>query len=440
MSGRETTLRKPGSLSISNCGELLAANAHRAAYDGRGRVIRQSQRLWGLGDGQCPDPVPDHIESSKVIEAEVDEIVWGGFFTFHYGHFLSESTARLWPLLPGGELEGTPVVFSTPARTSFISEWEGAFGLRVVKTCQSATMRFRNAYIPEPAWRMSAWIAPEMRDIHLHARSRMKVSRLPRTQALWLSRTLLEPKRRIRDEALCQWLLGDRIKVIHPETLSLARQVGEIEACSGLVGPIGSAFHTVLLARTVPECVYLAPSRTASSFPAQDALLGKCARFVHVLTNDSMSIDTQDRHPYRLLIPETLRTLASTLLPDLFDDSRLAHLAYPERSWSFARRGSPRADEIETMIGRVLLDPNRLGARMDLGSRFEEEGALECAAEQFAAVADLAVGYAYASTRAARALTKLGRKDEALKFAKRALTLEPGSTEAAGYVEAAVSD
>jgi hypothetical protein len=437
MSGRETILRPKGSLKISNPRELLVAYRHRGAYSHDGRVVRDTQRLWGLGRGECPDPVPDHLAVEKAIESDVDEVVWGGFFTFHYGHFLSESVARLWPLLPGGELEGMPVVFSTSARAQFITEWDAAFGLNVVEPPASSSIRFTRAYIPEPAWKMSAWISPEMRDIHLHARNGMDVPHSPHTPLLWMSRTLLEPNRRVRDEALCQWLLRDRVKVIHPEKLSLAEQIAEIEACGGMIGPIGSAFHTLLLARHIPECIYLSPSRTASSFAAQDCLLGDSAKFIHALANDRMASGSQDRHPYRLLIPETLRALTSTLLPDLLDDPRLARLAFPERNWSSTSRSRPGDDNVDVLIGRIVLDPNRIGARMDLGGRLEEEGVLNCALEQFVAVAELAEEYAYASIRAARVLSKLRRLDEAAAFARQALAIDPDLEEARGYVEAA---
>jgi hypothetical protein len=427
-------------LQISTPQELLVTHGHRGAFANDGRVVRETQRLWGLGDGECPDPVPDHLAVENVVESNVDEVVWGGFFTFHYGHFLSESVARLWPLLPGGELEGMPVVFSTPARTRFIAEWEAAFGLNVIEPPTSAPIRFARAHIPEPAWKMSAWISPEMVDIHLHARNGMTISPLPHAPLLWMSRTRLEPNRRVHDEALCQWLLGDRIKVVHPEELSLTEQIAEIEACDGMIGPIGSAFHTLLLARRIPSCIYLAPSRTASSFAAQESVVGGSAKFVHALANNRMTPEAQDRHPYRLLIPETLRTLAWTLLPDLLDDPRLRRLAFPECNWSSTSRTKPTGDDTNILIGRVVLDPNRIGARMDLGSRLEEEGALDCALEQFAIVAELTEGYAYALLRAARVLSKLRRSDEAAAFAQRALAIEPDSAEARGYVEAAVTD
>jgi hypothetical protein len=435
MSGRETGLREEGSLKIAQPRTLLVAYPHRGAYDSNGKAVRETQRLWNLGHGECPDPVPDLLPTENVVEQRDDEVVWGGFYTFHYGHFLTESVARLWPLLPKGALEGLPVVFATSERSPFITEWEHAFGIEVVEPPLDGAVRFSRMHVPEPAWRLSAWIAPEIRDIHLHARNRLDVPSLSQGEVLWLSRTRVELGRRVRDEALCQWLLGDRVRVVHPQELTLVDQIAEVESCAGMVGPVGSAFHTLLMARRMPRCLYLAPSRTASSFVAQDALLNARDTFVHALANDQMAPETQDRHPFRLLVPETLRALASTILPDLLDDERLARIAYLERWWSTVTDRAPREPDLDTLIARVLVDPYRLDARMDLGARFEEEGVIDCALEQFSTVADLADGYAYAPLRAARILNRVGRFEEGSTFAKRVLKLEPTSDEAQGYVE-----
>jgi Glycosyltransferase 61 len=435
MSGADTELRRRGSLEVSEPRELLVSYPHRGAHLPDGRLARDTLRLWGRGQGECPDPVPDELAHPDVVRDDDTEVLWGGFYTHHYGHFLSESVARLWPLLPGGELEGMPVVFGTPAPVPFISDWERAFGLRTVQLPFPGTVRFTRIRVPEPAWRMSGWIAPEMRDVHLHARERLEVPDAPASDVLWLSRSRLAPERRVRDEVLCQWLLGDRVRTIHPESMGLAEQVAALEASRSVVGPLGSAFHTLLLARSQPACVYLSPSSVSSSFTAQDALLETGGEFVHVLAEDHM--DLEQGWPYRLLVPETLRALRSTLLPDLFDDPRLERLAHPERWSATAATGAPAELGLEAAIAKVLLDPLRTEGRMALGDRFEREGILDCAVEQFGVAADLAEGYAYPALRAARLLSRLGRDDEAAAFAGRVLALEPGSEEARGYAEKA---
>ena len=404
--------------------------------------MRDTQRLWGIGRGECPDAHPDRLSDFTVLEVRDDETVWGGFHTYHYGHFLAESVARLWPLLPGGPLAGKPVVFSTPARPQFIADWENAFGLNVVPLPADDVVEFSRLRVPEPAWRMGGWIAPELRDLHQHARGQLPVDQLPTESSgkvLWLSRTKLESNRRVQDEALCQWLLGDHIRVMYPETMGLTQQLSEIESSRGVVGPVGSAFHTLLLVHDIPDCIYLSPSTVSSSFIAQDQLLAAPSRYVHALANTQMSTAAQDKRPYRLLIPETLRALDHTLLNGLLKDKRMARMAFPERAWSTPTDRRPTDPDLDTRVLRVLLDPNRIDYRMDLGARFEEQNLVECAIEQFSIVTDIAPDYFYAALRAARALSRNNRPDDAALFAKRVLTIEPHSKEAQDYVEATVN-
>jgi len=134
---------------------------------------------------------------------------------------------------------------------------------------------------------------------------------------------------------------------------------------------------------------------------------------------------------YRVSIPETLRALARTVLPELLDDEDIEMLAAPEMVSSKVR-SRVGSENLLTAIARVLIDPLWMHGRMILGGKFEEEGVYQCAAEQYMAVAELSDDYAArASHYAARSLARMGLSVDASEMAGRALELDTQATESA---------
>ncbi|HMJ73527.1 MAG TPA: glycosyltransferase 61 family protein [Solirubrobacterales bacterium] len=317
------------------------------------------------------------------------EVIWGGSIMGHFGHFLTESVSRLWPLLPGSELEGLPVVFVTPFEMPFVHEWLTAFGAQVVTLPKAGLVRFKRVFVPEPAWRLNTWIAPEIRDIHLHARRGLEVKPVSRSEVLWLSRFELERKRVPYDEGLLEWLLGRHVAVINPQAMTLAEQVAAIEGSTVVAGLVGSAFHSILMASEAPGCVYMCAAKVQSAHVAQSRLLGSSATFVQALAAVGARPREGARFPagYRLLIPEILRVLGETAIPALLEDPKLAALANSKRLSETATQADQ--GDMETAVTEVLLDPISVAARMKLGTLFEARGFNRHAQEQYAAVADL---------------------------------------------------
>jgi hypothetical protein len=431
----ETEQRHRGSLVVSEARELLVTQSIPGAFNPNGSLSSDTRRLWGKGD-RLPDVIPDELPCQDVVHVCDQEVLWGGCVMSHYGHFLTESVSRLWPLLPGGQLEGLPVVCTMPAKFPFVREWSEAFGVRTVGLPEQGVVRFNRMFVPEPAWRLNAWITPEIRDIHLHARRGLDVPASSRMGVLWLSRSGLNREQLAYDETLLEWILGNHVTIIEPETMTLVEQVSAIEASDAVAGLIGSAFHTILMAAELPDCLLLCPGEVQAAFVAQDSLLRTNATFVHSLAIAEI-LRRRRRESlggYRLLIPEALRALSATVLPELRQDPRAASLACPERLLSLANRDR-RESDIETAVARVLLDPYSFDVRMKLGAIFEARELIRCALEQFLLVADLSDNnYVPALLGVARLLTLIGQPDEASVRAKQVLAIDPESQEAAKYL------
>ncbi|HEU5142590.1 MAG TPA: glycosyltransferase family 61 protein, partial [Solirubrobacterales bacterium] len=264
LGGRHVLLPR-GSLTFSGPRELLVNRTIAGAYETDGSLAPDTVRRVS-GGAFTLDSVPRRLASQEVVRVYEEEAVWGGplatperRYQTPYGHFMVESVARLWPVLPDAELHGLPVVFVRPQRPPHAAEWLDAFGAPLVDLPEGGAVLFKRLFVPEPAWQEAAWIAPEVRDIHLHARRGMDVPRVSRRGVLWLSRSGLAPTRIPLGEDRLESSLDGRLSAVRPYTMTLAEQVAALEGASAVAGVVGSAFHTLLLTAETPDCLYLCP-------------------------------------------------------------------------------------------------------------------------------------------------------------------------------------
>lgn len=444
ISGRPA-LRKQGELTVVGPRQLLVLRSSFGAYNLDGRVAKETLRLSGKPNQftDFPGPlVPEKIPPSEEVKATIDQpVVWGGCISDHYGHFLTDFVSRLWPMLPGGQLHGLPVIFPGIRNWPFVGEWLSAFGVQTIDIPSHGAVLFRKMYVPESAWCLNSWVAPEMRSIHLHARAGIKVPHCDSANILWLSRAGLPRDRVPYDERLFEWLLGDRVTVIRPEIMTLGEQIAAFEASSMVIGVMGSAFHTALMLRRQPKLVQLCPGAVSAPFIAQDGLLGTKSVYVHALTPTAMEPIRRARRPasYRILIPETIRMLRKLSGDEsIASHGILSTLCEPEQlSPTSCRKVKPSQGDpdLETTVARVVMDALSITARMDLGMMLEKKGLADCAAEQFAMVSDLTQKYPLGPLQAARVFHAMGKTRDAAEMAKRALAINNKSDVARQYLD-----
>jgi capsular polysaccharide biosynthesis protein len=169
----------------------------------------------------------------------------------HYGHFLLESMSRLWAIKAFPEL---PVAWQFFRKLRRPTGWQ----LEVMELLGIADrpmilvprpMRFSTLIVPDAGARLDSFLHPQQ-----VASLATFPFRDPRKgKRIWLSRRQLsEVRGRVLEEGAIEDRLAERgWMVISPELLSVRQQLETMADAEILGGFIGSAFHTLLLARDI---------------------------------------------------------------------------------------------------------------------------------------------------------------------------------------------
>jgi hypothetical protein len=215
--------------------------------DDRGRVVPGSllQRSYGPV-GFPPDPVP-----SPRVDAR--EVIYAGHLSWHFGHFILESLARLWF---AGQRPDLPIVWSCrpgPERPPWHA-WQRqileTLGLGNEVLLLTEPTRFRTVHVPGPGYRVKDRFHPQ------HAAFLAVYPRRTRDPDLrvWLSRD--DPSaeyRSLHAPRLELELAGRGWTIVHPEQLPIGGQLELLATARRVAGEQGSAFHLVALLADVGD-------------------------------------------------------------------------------------------------------------------------------------------------------------------------------------------
>ena len=196
--------------------------------------------------GWEPHAAPPMVASCR----EERPAIFGGVLCHDYGHFLTETLARMWAIAASDR----KVIWVPQAGWSGLRTWQRDI-LALVglghgdPDMMTEPTRFTELVVP------SAGIA-----LNLYCDRRYTDAigvfpfRSPDPHVrVWLSRSRLgEHKARVENEAeLEAQLRADGWRIVHPETLPVTDQLAAMAQAAVVAGFDGSAFHTVLLGRDV---------------------------------------------------------------------------------------------------------------------------------------------------------------------------------------------
>jgi len=278
---------------------------YRSAYGHDGRLIETSVLVRGPEGFRRPFDAPSSISPSflQTNIPVVDNAIYAGYIFSHYGHFLTESLARLWPLLLKESMLEAGIDFPVKllfcqgtkmplceANSSLLRELQNILDCQVILIDDPTYVR--HLLVPEQAmvhnWKLYNVFASLTAELG-RAIVRTGNPSMPNGMGsyVYLSRSKLDPiLRNILNEHELEWeLRNEGFTIVHPETLTLADQVCILNAADVVVGSIGSAFHTMLLSEVCGKTIiYLTmPGEVNRNYVNIDTVSGVKSHYVHCL-------------------------------------------------------------------------------------------------------------------------------------------------------------
>jgi len=288
-------------------------------YNKDGHRINSSGLKRGIHEKFTPDS-SDKIEINILNKTNITlkDVVYLGPLFFHYGHFLLESTARLWSLFENFDKNKYIFIFHTRLNISkspsflqfflnYFKDWniqvfDGNFNHKLISLI--------NVYVPNPAIIADFSINSLFLKPFKFIREKNPDIRISKSsESCYLSRNKLSTNlRKTAGENFLLKLIEDKVDIINPEKLKLSNQINLYNSYSTFIGIIGSAFHNLLFTNS-KEIFYITDSNPNINFLAIDILLNNKAHYLNLLDNRNNNI-LKHRMPNKLNLLHTIEMMS----------------------------------------------------------------------------------------------------------------------------------
>jgi hypothetical protein len=242
-------------------------------FDRQGAPIPEAQ-VHREGEGiVVGSEIPDDGAEPEIVEVAI----FGGTLFSGFGHIILESACRLWA---AERHPGVPIIFQSlqdsPSCEKTLLDLAGLFGI------PSERIRFvtgdvllKRAIVPQPGLTLGKEIRLEYLRFVRSRRTEAEEEQ-PRPEQVFLSRARLNwrQRRAVGESLLEKAVRGAAVKVIRPETRTLAEQVAIQDHARRIAGFIGSQFHTLFLRSNEEpvDVLYLCSAKPNANFFQIDLL------------------------------------------------------------------------------------------------------------------------------------------------------------------------
>lgn len=271
-----------------------------AVHDARGRLVVESQKIGGY--------VGHNIVAADAPKAprrgQADQLsgtwLYGGHFTEHFGHFISECVPTLWP--EGLDVDG--LVFHrylTP--DPVVEDWHreilgyvgyGDLPIHIVTTRPAKVDRL---WVPTRPVTVNAWAHPTAVDVWQRIVAAAG-GPAPDVGRVWFSRAEFNQRRReagkrvrstsANDTRLDDLFAGAGFRVVAPETLPVRDQIRTAAGATVLAGQAGTALHLAVFAERNSYCIEVGDARTPDiSFAHQQVINAARGHRVAFIADDT---------------------------------------------------------------------------------------------------------------------------------------------------------
>lgn len=225
-----------------------AADASGVVYDVSGNLCDAS--ITRRFDGHM------HISKFKPTHNFIDETVvfaGGGYIFSHFGHFLLEGLARLYPALDE-KYKNIKFVFVVGRKTkslpAFVMNFLSGLGIgpdRIILI--NKTTRFRGVYVPPQGAVITQYISPIMGPVYDAISQNLGNADIETYDKIYLSRGKMNDGRTFGENKIEKIFYKNGYKIIYPEKLPLSHQITLARNCKYMAGTAGTALHLALFMR-----------------------------------------------------------------------------------------------------------------------------------------------------------------------------------------------
>lgn len=184
-----------------------------------------------------------------------DDVVFmgGGYVFGHFGHFLIEGLARVWPVL-NQEFKNKKYVFvvkkGTKSLPGYALQMLNGLGIKSENIILiHKTTKFAGVYVPVQAAVISKYICPIMQDVFSKIAKNLAVKKSQTYDKIYLSRSKMNDGRLFGESAIENMFSKNGYKIIWPEKLPLSEQISLVSNCKVMAGAAGTALHLALFMR-----------------------------------------------------------------------------------------------------------------------------------------------------------------------------------------------
>jgi capsular polysaccharide biosynthesis protein len=273
--------------------------------------------------------IPDDIAWQNLPLIENDApYVFMGEINPHFGHFLLESTARLWALLYLKPIATAKYLYlgrvnnQNLFKRSFIRASFESFSLKAEDFIHyQRPCRLKNVFVAAPAFEIRYRAHPlfrqAMRSIGHALVSNSESLNNSNPAPLYLSKAKLTRgiSKIINEADIEDCLKAKGVDILYPETLSLSEQIAQINSRHYIMGSVGSALHTLLFCggNKIISGIVLA-DKINSNYILIDKLCNNTAYYQDNKTVDIVPIDNSDSGFQRAFYANNPQKVADSLL------------------------------------------------------------------------------------------------------------------------------
>lgn len=242
------------------------------------------------------------VETEELAESQ-ETVIYGGMASYHFGHFLVESMARLWYLL---NEKGTQkkIVFITNGKPGdWFRNFMELLGInweRVIIIRQP--MRFASVIVPEES--VHSWghfFTDEYRQIYARLREQAKPSR---HKKLYLTHRAFKGQIKCCNEKYFEdYFAAKGFLVVSPEKYSLPEQIALLKGADEVACMVSTLSHLILFAKPHTKLIML--TRTSHEVLVAQCLVNEAAQADWYIIDASQNFLYGERNHGAILLGTT---------------------------------------------------------------------------------------------------------------------------------------